>query len=280
MRRLGREMQTNPLGLEYMTLLGAHPVHFIETAAAVGCSYVSLFQAQVAHSPDGSPPYSLIDDAQLRRDVVSCLDDCGVAIGLVDGFAVLEGQSVERHRPSLEVATELGATRVNTVSRDPDPGRTLDETGRLVAMAAEHGLTITTEPCPVLSVRTLAEALQLVDEIGMPNFKLLIDAMHISRTGEASMVPAVDPALIDYVHMCDGLLAMPATPEEYLEEARNERMIPGDGEFPLAEMLTTLRPDVIVSTEVPLRARREAGMSDVERARLAVDGTRRVLDIS
>jgi hypothetical protein len=56
-----------------------------------------------------------------------------------------------------------------------------------------------------------------------------------------------------------------------------ERRVPGDGEMPLEAILAHVRPDVIVSAEVPLRARREAGVSDLERARLVVDGTRRVL---
>src|SRR4051812_38553815 len=152
-------MASNPLGLEYMTLLGAHPVHFIRTAAAVGCTHVSLFPVNVPHAPAGSSPFSLVDDARLRRDVVSCLDECGVTIGLLDGFGVAEGQSVERHLRTLDVTAELGVTRVNTVSRDPDRGRTLDETGRFVSMAAEYGLTVTTEPCPVLTVKSVAEAL-------------------------------------------------------------------------------------------------------------------------
>ena len=270
-------MSGNPLGLEYMTLLGAHPLDFIRTAAAAGCAYVSLRPAQLPHSPPGSPPYSLLDDPQLRRDVVATLDDCGVRVGVFDGMAVAEGESVQRHRRSLDLMAELGITRVNTISRDPDLARTTDEMARLVAMAAEHGITMVVEPCPVLTVSTLAQAVELIDEVGMPNFKLLIDTMHVSRTGEASAVTALDPWLVDYVHICDGPLAMPATPKEYLDEARNERMIPGEGEMPLAEMLSTLRPEVIVSTEVPLRARREAGMPALERVQLALAGTKRVL---
>lgn len=263
-----------------MTLLGAHPLHFIRTASAAGCTYVSLRPAQLPHSPAGSPPYSLLDDPQLRREVVSTLEDHGVGIGLFDGMEVAAGQSVERHRRSLELMPELGVTRVNTVSRDPGLARTTDEMARLVEMAAEYDITMIVEPCPVLTVKTLTQALAVIDQVAMPNFKLLIDTMHISRSGEASMVPDLDPALVDYVHICDGPLAMPATAEQYLDEARNERMIPGEGEMPLVEMLSALRPEVIVSTEVPLSARREAGMPDLERVQLALDGTKRVLGLA
>ncbi len=152
----------NPLGLEYMTLIGAHPLDFIRTASAAGCDYVSMRPARLPHSPPGSPPFSLLDDPTLRREVTLCLQDHGMAIGLFDGMEVVPGESVARHRPSLELMAEFGVDRVNTVSTDPDLERTADEMARLADMAAEYGVTITVEPCPVLTVRTVAEAVEII----------------------------------------------------------------------------------------------------------------------
>jgi sugar phosphate isomerase/epimerase len=100
--------------------------------------------------------------------------------------------------------------------------------------------------------------------------------MHVSRAGDAAAVATIDPALIDYVQICDGPLATPSA-EAYLEEALHERMVPGAGEMPLVEMLRHIRPDVVVSAEVPLRKLREAGMSDLDRARLVAAGARDVM---
>ncbi|MET7680406.1 hypothetical protein [Streptomyces sp. NPDC005423] len=63
----------------------------------------------------------------------------------------------------------------------------------------------------------------------------------------------------------------------YLDEAVNERAIPGQGEFPLEEVLSLLPPEVTVSAEVPSRSLKQAGVSPEERARRILDGTRRVL---
>src|SRR3546814_9966129 len=57
-----------------------------------------------------------------------------------------------------------------------------------------------------------------------------------------------------------------------MSEAMNERMVPGTGEMPLVEMIRAIRRDVVVSIEVPMRSLKKAGMSEVERVRLAVDG--------
>jgi sugar phosphate isomerase/epimerase len=264
------------IGLEYMTLLGAHPLHFIETAAGAGCAYVGMPAQNSPSAPSGSPAFSFVEDSRLRRDTVSCLNDYGVEIGLLDGFVVGPASSVERHRPGFEILAELEVSRVNTVSRDCW-SRTVDETAALVAMAAEYDITVTVESCPALTIKTVAQALELIEIVAMPNFKLLIDTMHVGRSGEASVLATIDPMLIDYIHLCDAPMAMATTPEEYLDEARHGRLIPGEGEIPLVEMMRHVRPDVIVSVEVPLRGPSSAGMSDLARSQLAVEGAQRVL---
>lgn len=267
----------NRIGLDYITLLGMPPMDFIRTAAAAGCGHVALFPAQTEFNPEHHPDYSLIADRTLRRDVARCLRDEGVSIALVDGLAVFRDRPIEDHWPTLDMLAEIGATRINTVSFDA-PERTFDETAKLVEKAASYGLTVTIEPCPVLVTRTLAEAIALIEAVALPNFKLLIDTMHVSRTGEAGRIATLDPHLIDYVQISDGPLAMPASDADYMDEAMNERLVPGEGRMPLVEMLRSIRPDVVVSGEVPQRSLRESGVSAIGRAKGVVAGIRRVLE--
>ena len=44
--------------------------------------------------PLGYPPYSLKDDAALRRELLTAMDHRGVAISLGDGFLVLPGTEI------------------------------------------------------------------------------------------------------------------------------------------------------------------------------------------
>jgi sugar phosphate isomerase/epimerase len=266
----------NRIGLEYITLMGTHPLDFIRIAAGAGCANVALFATYYAPAGSRQQSWSLAHDPALRRDVAQCLGDHGVSLALVDGVAVYRNQSVEQFRPLFDVMGELGAYRVNTVSFD-EIGRTFDETARLVEMAQPYGITVTMEPCPVLTVRTLAQALDMIRQVEQPNFRLLIDTMHVSRTGEAEAASRVDPGLIDYVQICDAPLAMPPSNEAYMDEAMHERQIPGEGELPLVSILRNVRPDVVVSGEVPLRSLEKAGVSAEERVRRIVDATRRVL---
>src|SRR3546814_1369005 len=75
----------------------------------------------------------------------------------------------------------------------------IDKTGEIVAMAREYDVTVTIESCPMLTVKTLAQALDVISAVNLPNFKLLIDTMHIVRSGESEDIVRLDPMLIDNV---------------------------------------------------------------------------------
>src|SRR3546814_5647456 len=103
----------------------------------------------------------------------------------------------------------------------------IDKTGEIVAMAREYDVTVTIESCPMLTVKTLAQALDVISAVNLPNFKLLIDTMHIVRSGESEDIVRLDPMLIDYVQISDGPMSVP-DPQHYMSEAMHERMVPGD----------------------------------------------------
>src|SRR5690606_12659160 len=85
-------------------------------------------------------------------------------------------------------------------------------------------------------LKQVGPALEVVRGVGLPNFSLLIDTMHFFRLGNTvAEFAALDPALVGYVQLADA--PWEARFETYMEEAMYERMAPGDGELPLAELL-------------------------------------------
>ena len=265
----------NPIGLDYLTLYGIPQLEFIRIAATVGCTHVGFFSRSI--DIPGLPPHppTFDTDAQLRRSTVACLKDNGVSIGLMDGFSIIKGASVDQYRPTLGMMRDMGVTRINTASLD-EWTRTVDEVGRLADLAAECAMTLTLEVIPTFTVDTLPKALGIIGQVRKPNLKLLVDMMHISRTGGVELLLQTSPDLIGYVQLCDGALPMPAL-EAYMDEAVFDRMVPGEGEFPLVEVLRHVPAHVICSAEVPLRRLQRAGVSDLERARMIATGARRVL---
>jgi hypothetical protein len=77
------------------------------------------------------------------------------------------------------------------------------------------------------------------------------------------------------VQLADALL-IPRI-KSYMEEATFERMVPGEGELPLREMLAALPANVTISLEVPLRSEAEAGVNTETRLRRCVAAARRLI---
>ena len=264
------------LGIELLSVFALPPVEFVNLAANLDCRHISTGLSAAPYNPHGYPSFSLRDDAALRARMIAAMDDRDVAISLGEGCIVRPETEARHLAADLDVFAELGVTRINTVSLDPDRARTFDEFGVLVEMAAERGMETTVEASPGLTVGDLDTALAAIDHVGRPDFRLLIDTMHVVRSGSSvDDVAALDPNLIAYVQLSDATLV--PRYDSYMEEAMYERMVPGEGELPLRELLAALPDGRVISLEVPQRALAEAGIGPEERLRRCVEATRALL---
>lgn len=266
----------NRLGIEFLSVFDLPPVQFVELAADLGCQHISTGLSQAGFNPHGYPKAVLRDDPALRREMVAAMRDRGVSISLGEGLAIRPGVAARDLAADLELMCELGVKRINTISLDPDMGRTLDEFGKVAEMAAASGMETTTEFAPGLTLCDLPKALAAVRHVNRPDFRLLIDTMHLGRTGSTPAdLAAIEPELIGYVQLADA----PLKPRfaTYMEEAMYERMAPGDGELPLLDYLAALPRDRVISLEIPLRSEAEAGVGPHERLGRCVAAARALL---
>jgi len=221
-------------------------------------------------------PYSLKNDVALRKDMIAALKQHGVQITLGDGFLVLPGADMADLSADLDVMAELGAPLINTVSLDPDLGRTFDQFGALTELAAARGIQTAVEAVPGLTVSDLRTALAAVEHVGRSDFRLLIDTMHLVRSGSgAADLAALDPQHIGYAQLCDTTLGPRG--ENYADEAVFERMVPGEGQLPLRDILSVLPAGIVIELEIPRRSLALAGVSPVERLRPCVQAARGLL---
>jgi sugar phosphate isomerase/epimerase len=228
------------------------------------------------YNPHGYPEFSLRDDPALRREMVAAMGDRGVSISLGEGFSVREGMDVREKAADLAIMAELGVRRINTVSLDPDLSRSLDQFGILAEMAGAGGVETTLEFGPGMSTPDLPTALDAVRAVRRPDFRLLIDTMHLVRSGSgADDIAALDPDVIGYVQLSDAPLV--PTIQSYMEEAMFQRMVPGTGELPLRDLLAALPRDLVVGLEVPMRAEAEAGVDPHARLGRCVDAARSLI---
>jgi sugar phosphate isomerase/epimerase len=265
------------LGIELLSVFGLDPVAHVNLAADLGCGHISTGLTQVPYNPHAYAPWSLREDAALRRATIAALRDRGVTISLGEGFGVRPGTDMRERGADLDLMAELGAACLGGVAMEPDAVRSDDQFAMLVEMAEARGLAVTIEFAPGLAVGTLGEALGLVRRIGRPNFRVLIDAMHFFRSGgEVAQLAALDPGLIGYAQLCD--VPRVATEPDYMREASFGRLAPGEGDLPLAAFVASLPPSIVIGLEVPMFRRAAAGEPPLDRLRPAVAAAKAILN--
>ncbi|MCB2059550.1 MAG: TIM barrel protein [Novosphingobium sp.] len=263
------------LGIENLSTFGLHPVEFIRLAGELGCGHVSLNLSGSANRLDIYPEVSWRGDVALQRDMARAADDAGVAISLVEGFAILPGAAADFFA-DLDHAAAMGAKAICAVSLERDITRTHDEFARLTDLAAQRGIVTTTEVGAGV-LRNLEKSLAAVAAVAHSGFRLLVDTMHFFRSGSTlADFAALDPAAIGHIQLCD--VPMPAQIESYMEEALYERRAPGDGDLPLAELVKLVPEEVAIGLEIPIRSEAEAGVGPMERLGRCVSAARRLME--
>lgn len=170
----------------------------------------------------------------------------------------------------LEVSARLGARNVLVMSAEPEEARTLERFCELCDRAAGYGLHACLEFAIYTGVRTLAQAADVVARSKRSNASVLVDALHVSRSGGIpTHIARVDPSLFRYAQICDASADMPGPGDTpgLIREARTGRLLPGEGVLPLAELVAALPDTVPLAVEAPCRA--TADLPAVERAKRA-----------
>ena len=145
----------------------------------------------------------------------------------------------------------------------------------LAGEAAEHSVTLALEAFPWSSIDSYPRAVDLIEASGAENVGLLVDVWHFFNTGgQLSFFDQLEPCHIAAVQLNDG----PRVQEDFLHQARNTRMLPGQGELDvegLVERLLSLgyTGPWFVEVNTPQFRALDAG----EAARSAITSARRVV---
>jgi sugar phosphate isomerase/epimerase len=264
------------LGIEFISVFGLPPVEFVHLAADLGCRHISTSLTGARLEALGYPEFSLSDDARLRQDLLTAMDDRGVSISLGEGMVITPDADVSGLAAGLDIMAEIGAAQINTISFDRDRNRTFDQLAQLTELAAERGMGTTIELAPGMTIGDVPTVLAAIAHVGRPDLRLALDTMHWARAGfGAAELNDLGPEKIGYVQLSD--TTRKPRMKSYLQEAMYERMAPGDGELPLAEIIGGVPADLVIGLEVPMRSLAESGVGPMERLRPCVAATRELL---
>jgi sugar phosphate isomerase/epimerase len=188
------------------------------------------------------------------------------------------GRAIADYAPRLIAAGgELGARNVLIVSVNPVLADTQHQFGELCELAAKAGMRAVLEFLMIGETKSLPQALEVVRGVGHPAGGVLIDALHLQRSGgRPEDLASVDPALLPYAQLCDAPADLAEhTYQSWLTDAVDGRSAPGEGELPLARLLDALPAHTPLSLEVRSRRYREQYVDPVARAGAVLAQTRR-----
>lgn len=237
------------LGVAHFTAIDVEPLAFATMAAEAGFAAIGL---RLHPAFPGAPFYEIPTGSSLMRDMRRRLDETGLRVYDIEFVTVTARFEPASVAAMLDSAAELGASRVSVCGDGADREGLIQAFASLCGAAAERSLAVDLEIMPWRSVGTLADALAVLDGAGCSNAGLLVDALHLSRSGASPVdLARCDLRLIRNVQLCDAVKARPATNDELIKEARGGRLLPGEGSLPLRDLIAVAPDEAALSVEIP-----------------------------
>jgi sugar phosphate isomerase/epimerase len=266
----------NKIALSPNSLIGVPALEYIDALVKAGYDGIGLRMYASPGVNYESVTQPVTGNPSLMRDIKNALDNSGLIRYDALSYYIRPNFDLDRMRPSLEFAAELGFAYALAICDDPDWTRQVENFGRLCDVVAGLGMTVSMEaPVTQNVVNSLPMALKVISESGRSNAVICLDPMHFWRVGHSpDLLKAQDPRLFPYTQIRDGSptsgpgadpSAGPPTPQPAM----------GKGSVPLGDILDALPPDLPLSIEWSARG---SGYSAAEWARIALDGTRAFME--
>jgi sugar phosphate isomerase/epimerase len=188
----------------------------------------------------------------VARDVAARLADSGIVA--LDIEPVILGRGPDHGEQVIDAASAIGAPHVLMASGPADRSEVVERFASLCQHASGSNVVIALEFLPIFSLASLEAALSVVAEAGCPNGAVLVDSLHLARSGGTpDDLLGIEPRLLPYLQIADAAAA-PLDPSlaGLREEALHGRLLPGHGDLPLDALLSAV-PDVPVSVEMRSR---------------------------
>ena len=210
-------------------------------------------------------------------EVAATLHETGlVAIDVEVIWLQPGGKPDPLHHQIIALGGEVGAKNCLIVSSEPDREVTKHLYEDLCIHAERAGMRACLEYMAITEVKTLDDALDVVNAVDHPAGGILVDPFHHERVGhEPEKIREIPERWLSYAQLCDmperGVIT---DADAYFADAIDGRLAPGEGSIPVAAMTRALPADLPISLEIRSRYYRERYPDHVERARVILERTR------
>lgn len=248
-------MTPDTLSLCQLGMNDEGPIALIEAAAGAGFRSVGLPLRSGALRPLKT---EIVGQRQVIKEIQAASAATGITIFDCESLVLGHEPEPDDLRTTFQTAVELGASRVSCLGYEPSrspgqmtAGAEAERFANLAAIAAEFGLLLAIEFMAFRSIASLGAAVQILTETATPNGRIVLDALHFQRTGATlEELAAVPAGMVSHLQLCDARKQRPPL-EALAEEARNGRLLPGEGVIPLREIIEVLPSDTPMALEIP-----------------------------
>jgi sugar phosphate isomerase/epimerase len=240
------------LGLAHLTALELSPPALVAEAARAGFASIGL---RVVPATTGGPAYPTRVGTEAHRALKQILTAEGVRVSDIEFIQLTPEIDVQAFARVFESAADLGAMSVTVSGDDHDQARLTAHFAELCDLAHLFGLRVDLEFMRWRAIGALPQALAIVREAGKSNGAILVDALHLTRSGgKAADLISIPDQWLRAAQICDAGADVPTTEAAIIAEAREGRLPPGEGALPLGHLLEALPADTSLSVEMPMPA--------------------------
>ncbi len=241
------------------------PLETIRAAAAGGFDAVGLWVEPATWT------------AATTRECRVALTDAGLDLLDVEVIWLKPDSDMAEHKACIDIGAELGAKHVLCVASDPDMGANAARLAELCQHAEGSAMRVALEFGIFTEVKNLRMAMAVLDDVAHPLRALLIDPIHVDRSGTSVIeIAAVPEALLPYAQFCDAPAKRPDPNyfEDIIADAIDLREQCGAGGLDLAAIYNALPAGLPLSVELRSKALRNAFPDAGERCKAVAQATR------
>lgn len=238
--------------LAHLTVLGWNPVEMIYNAHAIGYDYVSV--RTISMGVNRESDFDISRNHKLFNDMKEAMDETGMKVYDIELARVVDDVDVRSYEAPFEAAARLGAKgMISSIWTDNKPYY-MEQFATLCDLAAQYNLTVNLEFPTWASVWNLEGVMEVLDEVKRPNAGVMVDTLHAYRSKVSlEELAAIPKEMLNLAHLCDGPVEIPERTDRdaLVFTGRDARYYVGEGAIDIAGMVKLMRPDTVLSIELP-----------------------------
>jgi len=199
---------------------------------------------------------------QRTEKVRRALAETGITALDIEVVWFKPGEPIDTHDRFVDIAKAIGANNILCVSSETDVNQTQKRFKHLCQLTEGSDIRVVLEFLAITEIDSLAKAMAVVAAVPHPAAGILVDTLHLQRTGSTiadlaaiaqTRTSALTP-LLPYMQICDasGIL-IDQSFEGALDDALHSRRLLGEGELPLEAILQVVSADIPLSLEIRSR---------------------------